>query len=91
MATKEQVYDAEIAPLMAKVIAICKAHKIAHVATFSLEPAGELLCTTCCVTEDTEPPEAYLEVVDILFPNRQSPLMLRVDHGDGTTSMNAIF
>lgn len=38
---KEAVYDAEISPLMAQIVAICKAHKINMAATFALDPADE--------------------------------------------------
>lgn len=37
MATKEETYDNEIAPLMTQVIATCKANGINFVATFELD------------------------------------------------------
>lgn len=40
----ESVYDEQIAPLMAKIIAICKQYKIPMLATFNFAPNG--LCTT---------------------------------------------
>lgn len=40
----EIIYDEQISPLMAKIIAICKQHKIPMVATFNYAP--EQACTT---------------------------------------------
>lgn len=50
--TKEQVYDSEISPLMEKIIAICKKHKIAMLCDFGL--GDDLKCTSyrerwCCM------------------------------------------
>lgn len=46
--TKEQVYDDEIAPLMAQIIAVCNDHKIAVVAQFHVPNADDagLVCST---------------------------------------------
>ena len=35
--TKEEVYDSQISPLMAQIISICKEHKIAMLADFTLD------------------------------------------------------
>ncbi len=46
---KEDVYDNEISPLMTKIIAICKEHKIPMLATFTYEnheERGVGKCTT---------------------------------------------
>ncbi len=51
----ERIYDAEIAPLMTRIIAVCKAHRIPMLATFQLsdgtteldeENGGPMSCTT---------------------------------------------
>lgn len=45
---KEQVYDAQIAPLMAQIMATCREHGIAMLASFSI-PTPEnpdLMCTS---------------------------------------------
>jgi hypothetical protein len=49
---REQVYDEEIAPLMARVIAICKDHKIPMLATFCYrnDPAAADNNTSYCST-----------------------------------------
>lgn len=89
--TKEEIYDEQIAPLMEQIIAICNAHKIANVLTFSLDRESGLVCTSCNVSEETDPPEPFLKLVGVLFPKQRGPLMVTVDHGDGTKTINAIF
>jgi len=46
--TKEDVYDEQIAPLMAQIIAICKEHRIPLVAQFNYaaDDEGPSFCTT---------------------------------------------
>lgn len=88
--SKEQIYDELISPLMAQVIAICNEHKIANVLTFSLDNEGDgLCCTTCNLREDTDPPEHFRRLVEIIFPERRNPMMLTVEHGDGTKTVSA--
>jgi hypothetical protein len=60
---KEQVYDSEISPLMAEIVAICKREKIAMVASFSI-PNGkpedsDLCCTSALLGDDFYPPEEF--------------------------------
>lgn len=89
--TKEEIYDAQISPLMAQIIAICKEHKIAMVASFSLDLEEGLCCTTCLTAEEFDPPEKFVEIVGILYPPPRSPLMLTVRDGDGNVKeMHAI-
>ena len=90
--TKEEIYDEHINPLMAKVIAICKEHKIAHVSSFSLDYDEGLACTTCLIGEESEPPESFEECVRILYGQRNGPpLNLTVRDGDGNvTEMTTI-
>lgn len=78
--TKEEIYDEQINPLMAQIIAICKEHNIAHVCTFDC--GDGLLCTTCLTTDEAEPPETYRRLVDVLFPKSEFA-MLTVRDGDG--------
>lgn len=69
MATaKEAAYDAQINPLMAEIIRICKEHQIAFLASFALgfdsngdDPDNELLCTSCGLDDQREPPDQFLE------------------------------
>ena len=88
--TKEQVYDEQISPLMQQIIAICNEHKIANVMTFSLDHDTGLLCTTVNIEQETNPPELFQCIVDQLLPPQQSPMMVTVDHGDGTKTITAI-
>lgn len=48
--SKENTYDNEISPLMAKVIDICKANSIGMVATFDLD---DDLCCTSSIPDET--------------------------------------
>ena len=76
---------------MAQIIAICNEHKIANVLTFSLDRDAGLCCTTCNINDDTDPPDEFKELVSVLFPQKRSLLMVTVDHGDGSKTINAIF
>lgn len=85
---KEKIYDKQINPLMAKVIAICKKHKIAMLADFALgfeddDSDGQLKCTTVLLDDDTEPCPEQLRASRILMGERGSPMMLTVRDGDG--------
>jgi hypothetical protein len=66
--TKEQIYDEQVSPLMAQILAVCKEHKIAMVASFAI-PSGtdaDLLCTSALLDEKHDPPRDYLAVLSIL-------------------------
>lgn len=72
---REAVYDAEIAPLMTQIIALCKAHSIPMVASFQLtrtvtpeeEEDGEeaLFCTTAIVP--LEASQTLKDAVHVLY------------------------
>lgn len=85
--TKEDVYDSEISPLMARIIAICKEHDIPMVADFQLdddrgaEDAG-FHCTTAIVPRDATP--KMLEAQRILRPEKPVEWCAFVEHPDGT-------
>lgn len=57
MTKREDIYDTQINPLMAQIIAICGAHDIPFVASFQINderPDGEgLLCTSANAPSDT--------------------------------------
>jgi hypothetical protein len=90
--TKEEVYDAQINPLMAQIIAICKEHKIPVLASFTLDLDEGLQCTTSLLEDDWEPADEMLQAARVLVGHsRRSPLMLTVRDGDGKIkSMEAI-
>ena len=81
--TKEEIYDAQISPLMSQFIAICKTHKIANVCCFSLDHDEGLFCTPAMTSVEFNPPEELKECVRILHEDRGSPAMLTVRGGDG--------
>lgn len=89
--TKEQAYDEKINPLMAQILAICKEHKIAMLASFTLDYDSGLQCTSTLLEDDYDPTDALIEAERALFPNHRSPLMIttRNDKGE-VTSMEAI-
>ena len=83
---KEQIYDEQIFPLMAKVIEICRTHKIAHVCSFAIPNDADdgLMCTTCATEKAYDPPDLYLKCVSILMSEGgPSPLMINVRDKDG--------
>jgi hypothetical protein len=89
--TKEEIYDDSIAPLMKKIIAICKRHKIANVCTFSLDPEEGLCCTTAMTEDEFDPPDTFREIVGLLYPRPKSPMMLTVRDSNGDVKeMHAI-
>lgn len=65
---KEQVYDAEIAPLMAKILEVCKREKIAMVAQFSTpnDDDPDLLCTSALLDKEYSPTKDQLAALSIL-------------------------
>jgi imidazolonepropionase-like amidohydrolase len=88
---KEQIYDEQISPLMAKIIGICKERGIAMVASFAIptEEDDGLCCTTILPDENGKNAHGHMQAFRILR-NERTPMMLRTDHGDGSTTMTAI-
>ncbi len=74
--TKEEVYDSEISPLMAKIIEICKREKIAMIADFRLDPEEGLRCTTATLLDDHEPSDEQIEAFEILKPGAHVPPLI---------------
>lgn len=90
---KEQIYDERIAPLMAQIIEVCQANKIAFLASFSIptEEDEDLRCTSAILGKEFEPPEEFMRAWQEIKPRaRRSPLMLRTENGDGSVTMTAI-
>lgn len=63
---KEQVYDEQISPLIAQILTICKANKIAMLADFHL--GDNLKCTSVLLTDEYDPTQNMLLCLDILKP-----------------------
>lgn len=66
---KEQIYDEQIYPLMAEIVAICQLHKIAMLASFAIPTDDDptLQCTTTLLSNDYDPPEDMKKAADKLF------------------------
>ncbi|WP_124083789.1 hypothetical protein [Burkholderia gladioli] len=63
---KEQVYDEQISPLMAQILAIAKEHKIDFVASFSIptEADSALRCTSCALERSA--PREFEQALSLL-------------------------
>lgn len=79
---KEEIYDSQINPLMAKIIDICKDNGISFLATFSLPTPDDdsLACTSFLPDENDELPEHIAQMRDIIFPPTN---MFRIKSVDG--------
>lgn len=88
----EQVYDAEIAPLMSKIIAICKENKIPMLADFAIGHADDegLKCTTVIFGDGWELLEEMKQAEECIRPRKRKPLMVTVTKGDGSKEITAI-
>jgi hypothetical protein len=71
---KEQVYDAEINPLMAQIIGICQAHGIAMLCTFSIPTPDDpdLACTSLLPDESGENDPLHMQCWRALNGSGQS-------------------
>lgn len=82
MATKEQVYDEQISPLMDRIIALCYEHKIPLVSSFGLDREEGLVCGTFIVKEEFEPPDAFYHAANVLRGGMpQLSVVVRDDDG----------
>jgi len=89
---KEEVYDAEIFPLMSKIIEICKANKIAMLADFAIghEADEGLKYTTCVLDNSVNPPPSMIQALNILKPRRAAPMMITTTKPDGSKTITAV-
>lgn len=79
--TKEEVYDAEVYPLMAQIIAICKRNKIAMLASFTLDLNESLQCTTALLDDEYEPHRNLLKARDAIYKRQPSCLAITIEAG----------
>jgi hypothetical protein len=65
----EAVYDEQVAPLMAQIIAVCKEHNLPMVASFAYACLEERtsFCTTVLLEDEERVPDKYLEVRRVLL------------------------
>jgi hypothetical protein len=68
MMNKEGIYDTQINPLMNQIISICREHKIAMLADFSLDK--DLRCTTTLLSEEYHPTDEQLAALECIKPHR---------------------
>lgn len=89
---KEQIYDSQINPLMAQMLEICKANKIAMLATFALPTPEDvdLCCTSQLPDETGKLPHPLAEASSVILGRGRSPLMLTTQHADGSKTLTAI-
>lgn len=69
---KEKIYDEQINPLMAQIIEICKANKIAMICDFALGfedgDDNQLKCLSAILEDDCEPSPEMLKAYECLRP-----------------------
>ncbi len=82
---KEDIYDAEIAPLMTQIIEICKRHEIPMLASFTYRscPDGQDYCTTHLTGPNGWFDPKLARANGIMYADGSSPLMLTLRDGDG--------
>ena len=86
--TKEIVYDEQISPLMGQIVDICKKHSISCVSSFALaqenEDGKQLMCTTMILNKESNPPDSFMEIRDILQPRIRKTLYVTTQRSDET-------
>lgn len=89
---KEQVYDEQVFPLMARIIDVCKEHGIAMIASFDIptEDHPGLRCTSLLPDESGKNPDAHKQAYRILRPEARPVFHLRTTHEDGSETLTAI-
>lgn len=85
----ERVYDKKIAPLMTKIIDICKEHKLPMFATFLCmndpdDSGDDLVCTTNLMFEERPIPDKLLTLINVVSPPRRPSMRMRVTKSDGS-------
>ena len=92
----EHVYDEQIAPLMSKIIDICKDNNLPMFATFLYahdgEEEGGQLCTTSLLFKERMIPDAMMELPKNIVPIPAPALRIRVrDKTGAVTKEEVIF
>lgn len=89
----ESVYDKQISPLMAQVIAICKEHRMPMLATFQYqrtEERGEGFCTTMLPFSERVSSDKLAAAMSALAPRRARLSTITVIKADGTKEITMI-
>lgn len=91
----EAVYDAEIAPLMTKIIGICKKHKLPMFATFMYASDADEqhdFCTTELIFGKDRPiPPELASLAPTITGYRGPALRLRTTKSDGSVEDAVIY
>jgi tRNA(His) 5'-end guanylyltransferase len=79
----EDVYDAEIAPLMTEIIAICQRHGMPLLASFAYARSDDAasFCTTS-IPFDGRTPDQFGEALAVIRRERPMALALRIKRSD---------
>jgi len=91
----EQIYDEQIAPLMDRIIDICKAHKLPMFSTFvyACDGSGENadLCTTNLLFPEDRPLNPEVDsLINVVMPKRSPALRMRVRNKDGVVTNETV-
>jgi len=91
---KEQAYDEKISPLMTEIIAICREHGIAMLASYSIPAEGkeDQTCTTHLDDGDKVIDERFRAACITIQRGSQPPppMMLTATHADGSKTLTAV-
>tara|TARA_R110000744_G_scaffold107393_2_gene203914 strand:- start:1133 stop:1411 length:279 start_codon:yes stop_codon:yes gene_type:complete len=89
---KEEIYDSEISPLMAKIIETCNANNIAMLMSFSIptEDEPDLECTTALLGDEMNPPEHLRKALNVIRPPSRSVMITERNSDNKITSMTAV-
>lgn len=77
----ESVYDEEINPLMAQILAVCKRHKMPMVASFQYGPDD--FCTSALLSDEYEPHECLTKALSVIQPAAAAMFRLTTRNADG--------
>ena len=90
--TKEDIYDNEIAPLMAQVIEICLKYGIAMIANFACpnDTDADLQALSLVPDDNGKHPANHKEALYCIRPSSRPPLMMTTTRADGSKTMTAI-
>jgi len=93
--TKEIIHDEQISPLITQIFDICKKSNISCVLSFALdqedEDGNQLMCTTTLLNKESNPPDLFMQISDILLSRRRHSTYLTLDHvSDEVQEMIAI-
>ena len=89
---KEQAYDEKINPLMTQIIADCKEHGIAMLATFAIPtPEDDGLCCTTHLPDETGAlPEHIKRAAREVTRGHGSAMMITTERADGSKTITAV-